>query len=54
MSYDALGTVNGVARFISSAVVGILWTTFSPVPGFSLAAVAMASGTLILFVNRKK
>ncbi|WP_258317068.1 MFS transporter [Klebsiella variicola] len=54
MSYGALGTVNGVARFISSTVVGILWTTFSPVLGFGLAAVAMVSGTIILFVNRKK
>jgi MFS family permease len=48
MSYGALGTVNGVAKFISSATVGVLWTTVSPMAGFALAAMLMAVGTLTL------
>jgi MFS family permease len=37
MSYGALGTVNGTAKFVSSTAVGVLWTTVSPVLGFGLA-----------------
>jgi MFS family permease len=48
MSIGALGTVNGVAKFISSASVGVLWTAISPVFGFGLAALFMAIGTLAL------
>lgn len=48
MSYGALGTVNGVAKFISSATVGVLWTAVSPVLSFGLAALFMAAGTLAL------
>lgn len=48
MSYGALGTVNGAAKFISSATVGMVWTMASPVLGFGLAAVLMAAGTLAL------
>ncbi len=44
----ALGTVNGAAKFISSAVVGILWTAISPVFSFGLAAALMAVGTVVL------
>ncbi|MGJ7505599.1 MULTISPECIES: MFS transporter [unclassified Variovorax] len=45
MSYGALGTVNGAAKFVSSASVGLLWTAVSPVIGLGLAAVLMAAGT---------
>lgn len=48
VSYGALGTVNGVAQFASSATVGIVWTSVSPVLGFGLAAALMAMGTLML------
>lgn len=48
MSYGALGTVNGAAKFVSSATVGVVWTAVSPVLGFGLAAVLMAAGTLTL------
>lgn len=46
--YGALGTVNGGAKFVSSAAVGLLWTAASPVIGFGLAAVLMAAGTVVL------
>ncbi|CAB3959305.1 hypothetical protein LMG6103_05745 [Achromobacter piechaudii] len=48
MSYGALGTVNGTAKFISSAAVGVVWTAVSPTLGFGLAALLMTAGTLAL------
>lgn len=48
MSYGALGTVNGAAKFISSTMVGVLWTVVSPVFSFALAALLMGLGTLAL------
>lgn len=48
MSYGALGTVNGAAKFISSTTVGVVWTVVSPVLGFGLAAGMMVAGTLAL------
>ena len=48
LSYGALGTVNGAAKFVSSATVGVVWTAASPVLGFGLAALLMAAGTLAL------
>ncbi|GIK45000.1 MAG: MFS transporter [Betaproteobacteria bacterium] len=48
MSYGALGTVNGAAKFASSAAVGVIWTAISPVAAFGFAAALMAVGTLAL------
>ncbi|MHC1730277.1 MAG: MFS transporter [Syntrophobacteraceae bacterium] len=48
ISYGALGTVNGAAKFVSSATVGLVWTAFSPVLAFGLAALLMIAGTLAL------
>jgi hypothetical protein len=47
-SYGALGTVNGTTKFISSTLVGVLWTATSPVIGFGLAALLMAVGAFSL------
>ena len=41
-------TLNGAAKFISSATVGVVWTTVSPVLGFGLAAALMLAGTVAL------
>jgi MFS family permease len=46
--YGALGTVNGIAKFVSSAGVGLLWTAVSPILAFSVAAALMALGTFAL------
>jgi MFS family permease len=46
--YGALGTVNGAAKFVSSAAVGLLWTAVSPQFGFTIAALMMAVGTIAL------
>lgn len=48
ISYGALGTVNGTAKFVSSSAVGLLWTAVSPVVGFGAAALLMAAGTSAL------
>lgn len=48
ISYGALGTVNGTAKFISSTMVGVLWTVVSPVFSFTLAALLMGLGVLAL------
>ena len=52
-SYGALGAVNGVTKFVSSAAVGVVWTAFSPALGFGLAAWMMTAGTLALLRVRK-
>jgi MFS family permease len=48
MSIGALGTVNGVAKFISSTTVGVIWTVVSPEFAFTLAAGFMLAGTLLI------
>jgi len=48
LGIGALGTVNGIAKLVSSAAVGLLWTAVSPVLGFGVAALAMATGTFAL------
>lgn len=53
MSIGALGTVNGTAKFLSSATVGVVWTTVSPVLAFALAAAFMAAGTLAMLLVRE-
>lgn len=46
-AFGVMGTVNGIGDFLSSAVVGLLWS-FSPVAGFSYAAVMMLLGGVFL------
>ncbi|MBI3538192.1 MAG: MFS transporter [Chloroflexi bacterium] len=52
MGYGALATVNGVGDFVSSFVVSIAWTMFSPAIGFGYAAVMSIVGAVILFATR--
>lgn len=47
-SYGILGTVNGTAKLLSSAAVGIIWTIVSQVIAFGIAAVLMGSGTIAM------
>lgn len=44
----ALGAINGIAKFISSTMVGILWTAVSPILSFGLAAGLMTMGMILL------
>ena len=48
LSYGALGTVNGTAKLVSSAAVGLVWTAVSPVLAFTVAGGLMALGTAAL------
>lgn len=46
-AYGVMGAVNGVGDFLSSAMVGLLWS-FSPAAGFGYAAAAMLLGAALL------
>lgn len=48
LAYGAVGTMNGVAKFVSSATVGVLWTAISPTFSFGIAAAVMLAGALVL------
>ncbi|QKE40271.1 MAG: hypothetical protein HO274_02185 [Ferrovum myxofaciens] len=48
MSIGALGTINGVAKFLSTASIGVVWTAVSPVLAFALTAGFMLAGTFAL------
>lgn len=45
-----LGTVNGVGDFVSSFLIGLIWTAFSPVFGFFISAIFMIVGTIIMLL----
>jgi MFS family permease len=44
--FGVLAAVNGVGDLLSSAIVGILWTAFSPAAGFSYALVMTLAGAV--------
>ncbi|VVE75948.1 Multidrug resistance protein MdtH [Pandoraea captiosa] len=48
ISYGALGAVNGGTKFLSSAVVGTVWSVVSPLFAFGGAAALMLCGALAL------
>jgi MFS family permease len=52
LSIGLLGTVNGAAKFVSSATVGVVWTALSPQCAFALAAGFMLAGTLAILRAR--
>jgi len=51
--YGTLATVNGIGDFASSAVVGLLWTSVSPLAGFGYGAVMTIIGASSLIAIRK-
>jgi MFS family permease len=48
VAYGVTGSVNGVGDLISSAIVGIVWSAYSPVIAFVYAAVMMAAGAIVI------
>jgi MFS family permease len=50
--YGVLATVNGLGDFLSSAIVGLLWTTISPAAGFVYSAVLFTAGAMIVYRPR--
>jgi MFS family permease len=43
-----LGTVNGIGDFGASVLVGLIWTTISPVAAFAYAGLTMLAGTIMV------
>ncbi len=54
MAFGTLATVNGVGDFLSSTIVGLLWSGFGTTVAFGFSAVLfITGGFLILRVARK-
>ena len=52
--FGVLATVNGIGDFVSSIMVGFLWSAVSPAAGFAYAAVLTTlGGVFILRVNSR-
>jgi MFS family permease len=49
MGFGMLATANGVGDFVSSAVVGVLWTAFSPAVGFGYATILFVAGAVVIW-----
>lgn len=50
MAFGVLATVNGVGDFLSSLVVGALWTAFGTSVALGYSAVLFAAGALLVFL----
>lgn len=48
-AFGVLATVNGLGDFVSSIVVGLLWTAFGVMTAFSFSAVLFFLGALLIF-----
>lgn len=49
MGFGVLATVNGVGDFLSSIVVGVLWTTVSPAVAFGYSTILFAAGAVLIW-----
>jgi len=47
--YGVLATVNGLGDFLSSIVVGALWTAVNPAAGFAYATVLFVIGAVVIY-----
>jgi len=47
--YGVLATVNGLGDFLSSIVVGALWTAINPAAGFAYATVLFVVGAIVIY-----
>jgi MFS family permease len=51
--YGVLQTVNGIGDFVSSAMIGVLWTVLSPALGFAtVSTIAVVAAAILLFLTR--
>lgn len=48
--FGVLATVNGIGDFVSSLVVGVLWSAFSPAAGFAYSMVMTLLGAVMMIV----
>lgn len=46
--YGVLATINGLGDFVSSIMVGLLWTSFAPGVGFAYAAILSLAGAILI------
>jgi MFS family permease len=52
--FGVLQTVNGVGDFVSSTMIGVLWTVLSPAVGFgTVASLAILSSALLLLMFKR-
>ncbi len=52
MAFGVLATVNGVGDFLSSMVVGVLWTAFGTSVAFGYSAALFAAGALLVLRSK--
>jgi MFS family permease len=52
MAFGVLATVNGIGDFLSSIVVGLLWTQFGTTVAFTYSAILFALGALLVLRTR--
>ena len=52
MAFGVLATVNGVGDFLSSIIVGVLWTAFGTAVAFGYSAVLFTLGALLVLRTR--
>ncbi|HEX4263679.1 MAG TPA: MFS transporter [Verrucomicrobiae bacterium] len=52
MAFGVLATVNGIGDFLSSIVVGLLWTNFGTAVAFGYSAVLFVLGALLVLRTR--
>lgn len=52
MAFGVLATINGIGDFLSSIVVGILWTAFGTTTAFGYSALLSIIGALLVFQLR--
>lgn len=53
-AYGVMGTVNGVADLVASALVGTLWTQVSGAAAFACARLLMLPGAALLIWNHRR
>jgi MFS family permease len=53
MAFGVLATVNGVGDFLSSIIVGALWTAFGTSVAFGYSAVLFCLGALLVLRTRQ-
>ena len=54
MAFGTLATVNGIGDFLSSIIVGTLWTAFGTSVAFGYSAVLFAAGAVLVLKLRPK
>jgi MFS family permease len=54
MAFGVLATVNGIGDFLSSIIVGVLWTAFGATAAFGYSAVLFGLGALLVLRTQSK